>query len=184
MNGYADAWARRVAKFRNTPQELENLKNKIGHLLIANTQDSGSARLTAFFSEEALAGYTWTPINCVNPAEAKALAIWLNSTPGRIAMRSMLSRKLTWPHWQPSALMNVCIPNIRGVEGANQRESLCDGFENLKAGELEKYREGYTVIRQQIDKVVSQATNIPMEKLIDWGEKLAKEPTIRGNDIC
>ena len=182
MNGYADAWARRVAKFRNTPKELENLKNKIGHLLITNTQDSGSARLTAFFSEEALAGYTWTPINCVNPVEAKALTVWLNSTPGRISMRSVLSRKLTWPQWQPAALMNVCMPNIRGPEGAKQRERLCDGFEILKASELEKYREGYTVVRQQIDQIVSQATNIPMEKLIDWGEKLAKEPTIRGNE--
>ena len=184
MNGNADAWARRVTKFRNTPKVLENLANKIGHLLITNTQDSGSARLTAFFSEEALAGYTWTPINSVNSAEAKALAVWLNSTPGRIAMRSVLSRKLTWPQWQPAALMNVCIPNIRGSEGEKLIESLCDGFENLKAKELEKYREGYTVVRQQIDEIVSQATNIPMEKLIDWGEKLAKEPTIRGNDIC
>ena len=184
MKGEADAWARRTQKYRDNQRELENLKNKTGHLLVTNTQDSGSARLTAFVSEEALAGYTWTPINCVNLVEAKALAVWLNSTPGRIAMRSVLSRKLTWPMWQPAALMKVTIPNIFGEKGSKPIEILFEGFEKLKLIELEKYRDGYTTVRQNIDEIVSRAMNIPMEQLIDWGKKLAEEPTIRGNEIC
>ena len=183
MKGEADAWARRTQKYRDNQRELENLKNKTGHLLVTNTQNSGSARLTAFVSEEALAGYTWTPINCDNLVEAKALAVWLNSTLGRIAMRSVLSRSLTWPMWQPSALMKVTIPNIFGAKGSKPREILCEGFEKLKLIELEKYRDGYTTVRQNIDEIVSCATNIPMEQLINWGKKLAAEPTIKGNEI-
>ena len=183
MKGEADAWARRTQKYRDNQRELENLKNKTGHLLVTNTQDSGSGRLTAFVSEEALAGYTWTPINCVNLVEAKALAIWLNSTPGRIAMRSVLSRKLTWPMWQPAALMKVTIPNIIGEKGSKPRDILCEGFEKLKLIELEKYRDGYTTVRQNIDEIVSRAMNIPMEQLTNWGKKLAEEPTIKGNEI-
>ena len=180
MDGQADAWARRAVKFRDKPSELENLKNKLGHLLITNSQDSGSARLTAFASEEPLAGYTWTPVNNVSFEEAKALVVWLNSTPGRISMRSVLSRKLTWPMWQPAALMKVVIPNVLSAKGLRPREILCEGFEKLKSMELDQYRVGYTEVRQEIDKLVSSATHLPLEQLIDWGNRLAEEPTISG----
>ena len=155
-----------------------------GHLLVANTQNAKSGRLTAFASEEALAGYTWTPINSVTLVESKALAVWLNSTPGRIAMRRVLSRELAWPMWQPNALMNVTIPDIRSAKGNRCKEILLQGFEALKPTKLEKYRDGYTAVRQEIDKIVSEATNLPLEQIFDWGRKLAAELTIKGDEIA
>lgn len=181
--GGADAWARRTANYQDNQSELENLTKKSGNLLITNTQDSSSGRLMSFASDEALVGYTWTPVQNVNLEEARALAIWLNSTLGRIAMRRVISRKLTWPMWQPAALMKVTVPNIRGVEGEKQREILCEGFEELRTMDLEKFRDGYTPVRKRIDEFVSEATNLPMERLADWGNRLAVEPTINGNKI-
>ena len=179
MKGSADAWARRTEKYRGKPEELKNLKNKRGYLLITNSQDSASGRLTAFASEEKLVGYTWTPVPGVTLEESKALTVWLNSTLGRIAMRRVLSRKLTWPMWQPSALMKVTIPNIRSTEGKKRRDILSKGFEEFKTQELELYREGYTHTRQAIDEVVAEATNMSLEELIHWGKRLADEPTVK-----
>ncbi len=178
MEGCADAWASRSEKYKDDPKILNNLLGKTGHLLITNTQNSSSGRLTAFASEEALVGYAWTPVQFVTLMEARALTIWLNSTLGLIAMRRVLSRALTWPMWQPSALMKVTIPDIRSTEGKKRRDILCGGFEDLKKQELELYREGYTSTRLAIDGIVAKATNIPVEKLVDWGRRLAEEPMI------
>ena len=183
IEGQADGWARRSTRFRNNIRELENLKNKSGHLMVTNTQDSSSGRITAFASKEALVGYTWTSIQSVDYEEAKALAVWMNSTLGQIAMRRVLSRKLTWPMWQPGALMNVVVPNFRTQEGKRSLDILVQSYYELKSREIEQYRDGYTAVRQEIDKTVSKATNLSLGKLVDWGEKLAKEPTIRGNKV-
>ena len=144
--------------------------------MVTNTQDSSSGRITAFASKEALVGYTWTSIQSVDYEEAKALAVWMNSTLGQIAMRRVLSRKLTWPMWQPGALMNVVVPNFRTQEGKRSLDILVQSYYELKSREIEQYRDGYTAVRQEIDKTVSKATNLSLGKLVDWGENWRKNP--------
>ncbi len=181
LQGHADGWAHRLRSHMDNVNELASLKKKSGHLLITNTQDSMTGRLIAFCSEERLVGYTWTPVQGVDYEEAKALTVWMNSTLGRISMRGIISRKLTWPMWQPSALMNIAVPKIRGEKGNTCKVTLCEGFEAIKAKELDLYRDGYTSVRKTIDEIVAKATGMPMKKLEEWGEKLSKEPTISGN---
>jgi len=146
--------------------------------MVVNTQNALSGRLMAFASEKQLVGYTWTPVRGADLEEAKALAVWLNSTLGRISMRRVLSRELKWPMWQPGALMNVIAPNVRSDEEKKCKEVLCEGFESLKKEELEQYRDGYTTVRRRIDEIVSTATNISIDQITYWGNKLAVEPTI------
>ncbi len=180
LQGQADAWARRSSSYKENMRELVTLQNKSGHLLITNTQDSMTGRLIAFCSKERLVGYTWTPAQGVDYDEAKALTVWMNSTLGRISMRSAISRKLTWPMWQPGALMNIAVPKIRGKKNLSCKAVLCGGFEEMKTKELDLYRDGYTSVRKAIDEIVAEATGIPMKSLTIWGKKLAEEPTIQG----
>lgn len=179
LSGKPDGWSRRAIAQRHNERELRNLKKKRGHLLITNTQDSVSARLMAFASPTRIVGYTWTPIPHVSKGEAEALAVWLNSSLGRIAMRRVLSTKLTFPTWQPGALLNVIVPDLRGKNGEQRVDSLRKAFNKLRRKEISQYREGYTPIRQDIDSEVAKSLNLSSDMIQDIGKRLAHEPTMR-----
>ena len=83
------------------------------HLLITAGQDNSTARLTATASETKYLGQTWFPVVGLSPDEAKAIAVFTNSTPGRLQIMRGPGKKLTFPSYSPQATNNLRIPDIK-----------------------------------------------------------------------
>ena len=69
-------------------QGVSNLKDRAGHLLVTDGQRNATARLTAVASDTKYVGVSWMPVNGYSPEEAKAIAVFLNSTPGRLQLNA------------------------------------------------------------------------------------------------
>ena len=177
LSGSIDGWAKPTPS-HNSKQTIMNLWDKAGKLHIANTQDAGSARLFAIVLRSPAVGYTWTPVQQIKTDEAKAVAVWLNSTPGRIAARQWFSRKATWPFWQPKAIQQIVAPDVRGNAGEKIRHILVQAFQDTRRMKVPQYRDGTCPVRETWDDAVSEATKISRRKIRRWAELLHKEPTI------
>ena len=75
---------------------------KAGHLLVSMGQRASTGRLTAVASDKRYVGQGWMPVTGLDPVQAKAAAVFLNSTPGRLLImrvpaRSWTSRSTTPP---------------------------------------------------------------------------------------
>ena len=73
--------ARRTANGGTYP-EAEKILQKAGYLLITHGQDTSTARVTATAANQKYVGTGWMPIIETTQEAAKALAVFLNSTPG------------------------------------------------------------------------------------------------------
>lgn len=175
--GKIDAWAK-PAPEHNSLQTIENLKGKEGLLHIANTQNASSARLFAIVLDTLSVGYAWTPVQQIESNEANAIAVWLNSTLGRIAARRWASRHLSWPLWQPKAIQQIVVPDVRGNSGKKMRRVLANAFQSTQGMEVPQYRDGTCPVREAWDDAVAEATGISRRKISRWAELLHKEPTI------
>ena len=160
---------------------IETLKKNIGHLLISAGQDTQSARVAAVAVEQPQMGMRWKPIQGVSVQTAKAWAVWLNSTAGR--MLTSCERggvRLGYPTYTPKGLLNVLVPdpNNRKVIATLARE-----WERTRGEVVPSYKEGYAPIRRQWDKVVERAMAEPEEgEVQQWGEMLAREPWVCGSN--
>ncbi len=180
LAGAIDGYAQRVVKFRQNEKVLERLTEKAGFLHLSNTHNSQSARMSAVTTEHAAVGYTWTPVQGVTVEEAEGLAVWLNSTLGRIAMRRLVSRSLTWPTYQPKALARIVVPDVRSEGMAEVLRRLRSAFSATSTDEVAQFRDGADSMRIAWDDAVSEATGIRRELIDSWRSLLDSEPTIRG----
>ena len=180
IEGIIDGWARRVKKLQDKESVLQNLVQKASHLHITNTQDSMSARLNTVVTSEMAVGYTWTPVQNISREEAEAVAVWNNSTMGRIGMRKWGSRKITWPMYQPKAISRMVVPDISGSTGERIRKKLQEAFALTKEQKVSSYRDGVGEIREIWDDAVSEATGLDRKWIAKCAELLAEEPTIKG----
>ena len=179
VNGKIDGWAKpTLVREPARTRTIENLASKAGILHVANTQDAGSARLFAIVLEVPAVGYTWTPVQQIETDEAQAIAVWLNSTPGRIVARRWISRKATWPYWQPKAIQQIVVPDVRGDVGKKMRRILAKAFRDTRGVEVPQYRDGACSVREAWDGAVAEATGISRRKISQWAKLLHKEPTI------
>ena len=83
------------------------------HLLITAGQDNSTARLTATASDAKYLGQTWFPVVGLPPDEAKAIAVFTNSTPGRLQIMRGPGKKLEFPSYSPRATNNLRVPDIK-----------------------------------------------------------------------
>ncbi len=180
IEGVIDGWARRVEKLRDKETVLQNLAGKASYLLIANTQNFSSARVNTVVVNEEVVGYTWTPVQNISREEAEAIAVWNNSTLGRIGMRKWGSRAIAWPMYQPKAISQMVVPDIRDGKGETIKQKLRDAFASTKNDEVASYRDGIVGVREMWDDAVSEATGLDREWVRDCAKLLANEPTIKG----
>ncbi|MCY3785587.1 MAG: hypothetical protein OXG47_02530 [bacterium] len=76
---------------------------KAGYLLVSMGQDVSTARLTAVASEVRYVGQGWMPVTGLDATQAKASAVFLNSTPGRLLIMGRPGKKLAYPFYNPAA---------------------------------------------------------------------------------
>ena len=150
---------------------------KAGHLLVTMGQDTSTARLTAVASDQCHVGQGWMPVTGLNAEQAKAAAVFLNSTPGRLLLMRNPGRKLTFPFYNPATWRSLPIPNLD-----NRRivEPLLACWEATSGETVPQFRDGYTRVRRCWDASVCDALGWDVHLVAELGELLAREPHVRG----
>ena len=92
--------------------DTARLMNHASHLLVTAGQDTGTGRLTAVAQEERYPGLGWLPVPGVTLGKAKAAAVFLNSTAGRLQLLRNPGRKLAFPQYNPAGLKAIRLPDL------------------------------------------------------------------------
>ena len=150
---------------------------KAGHLLVTMGQDTSTARLTAVASDRRYVGQGWMPVTGASPNQAKAAAVFCNSTVGRLLIMRNPGKKLEFPFYNPAAWRSMPIPDL--VQESIV-ESLAACWEATRNEIVPQYRDGYTPIRQRWDQAVCDALGWNIDEIAELGELLAREPHVRG----
>ena len=117
------------------------------------------------------------PVTGLDAAEAKAAAVFLNSTPGRLQIMRMPGKRLGWPFYNPAAWRSVALPDLSDPRIAGILESC---WETTRSEVVPQFRDGYTSIRRRWDEAVCAALGWDAGELAQLGELLAREPYVRG----
>lgn len=148
------------------------------HLLVADSHDSSGSRLVAVASKTPVIGYSWMPVLGKVPITfefAKAFAIWLNSTLGRVALRNVTARKISYPKFRPVSFDAIPFPDI---DDPRVVEPLSSVYDKTCHEVVPQFRDGRVVIREQWDDAVAKALEIDRSLIAACAEKLACDPFI------
>ena len=148
-----------------------------GRLLVSAGQYIMTGRLAAVVDTTADGGLgtNWKPIQGIDDSTARAWAVWLNSTLGRIAMLRNRGKKLTFPVYRPSGMTTIRCPDPDETELI---EALNTAYELTKNEETPQYRDGRCAVRDSWDEAVAQALGIGVETIFEYAELLAREPAV------
>ena len=158
-------------------QGVNNLKARAGHLLITDGQRNATARLTAVASDSKYVGVGWMPVTGFSTEESKSIAVFLNSTIGRIQTMSNAGRTLEFPMYRPATYANIRIPDIKS---AHIRDILADCWERTKDMVVPQFRDGECEVRRLWDEAVANAMGWDPEELARLRNLLHNEPHVRG----
>ena len=156
---------------------VSNLRARAGFLLITDGQDSSSARLTAVASDTRYVGVGWMPVARYSRGESKALAVFLNSTPGRLQLMRNAGRKLEFPMYMPAAYAGVRIPDVRDYR---IQDILASCWELTTDEVVPQFRDGECEVRQLWDDAVAEAMGWDPDELTRLRLLLHQEPHVRG----
>ena len=157
--------------------EVQKLLQKAGYLLVTFGQDNSTARLTATASDKAYVGNGWMPVTGLNSAEAKATAVFINSTAGRLQLMRQFGRKMTFPIYNPAAIKNLRIPDIKNDR---IRGILSECWERTKDMVVPQFRDGECEVRRLWDEAVAEAMGWDTAELTHLRLLLHNEPHVRG----
>lgn len=157
--------------------EADPILSKAGHLLIASSQDAKSARLTAVASDTPYVGTGWLPVQGLPPIEAKALAVFINSTPGRLQLMRNAARKLGWPQYGPKVMGMIRIPDAKDERILG---ILAGCWERTKDMEVPQFGEGECDVRRLWDEAVAEAMDWDPDELSRLRHLLHREPHVCG----
>ena len=147
------------------------------HLLITAGQRNSTARLTATASETKYLGQNWFPVVGLPPDEAKAIAVFANSTPGRLQIMRGPGKTLEFPSYSPQATNNLRVPDIKDDR---IRQTLADCWERTKDMEVPQFRDGECEVRRLWDEAVAEAMGWDAAELERLRHLLHQEPHVRG----
>ena len=157
--------------------EVPRILEKAGHLLLTDGQRNSTARLTAIASRDKYVGVGWMPVTGVAPMEAKAVAVFFNSTVGRVQVMSNASRTLEFPMYRPAAMGLVHVPDFK--ENSTCR-MLADCWERTKDMVVPQFRDGECEVRRLWDEAVADAMGWDLKELDRLRLLLHNEPHVRG----
>ena len=148
------------------------------HLLITAGQNNSTARLTAVASDKRyLGGSGWLSVTGVSPIEAKPIAVFVNSTPGRLQLMRSFGQNLIFPMYKPAGVEKIRIPDIRD---ARIRGILANCWERTKEMKVPQFRDGECKVRRLWDEAVAEAMGWDSEELTRLRLLLNQEPHVRG----
>ena len=155
----------------------DTILEKAGYLLITTGQDTKTARLTATAGGESFVGNGWAPVSGLSPTEAKATAVFVNSTAGRLQVMRNPGRKIHFPSYSAAYVGNIKIPDIKDPR---IRDILAGCWERTKDTEVSQFRDGECEVRRLWDEAVAEAMGWDPEELARLRNLLHNEPHVRG----
>ena len=147
------------------------------HLLVTAGQRTNTARLTAVASETKYIGGGWFPVTGAQLDESKAVAVFLNSTAGRLQFMRSPGRTLEYPKYQPDVINTLRIPEVRD---SRILKVLADCWERTKEMEVPQFRDGECEVRRLWDEAVAEAMDWDALELQRLRLLLHNEPHVRG----
>jgi len=160
-----------------TSSETDNILEKAGHLLVTTGHRTSTARLTATADDEKYVGNGWMPVTGLTSEEGKALAVFINATPGRLQLMRSPGRQIPFPTYSAAEAGNIRIPN---VNDDSIRRILTACWERTKDMKVPQFRNGECEVRRMWDEAVADAMNWDPEELARLRDLLHNEPHIRG----
>lgn len=151
--------------------------DKAGHLLVTMGQNTGTARLVAVASDQCYVGQGWMPVTGMNATEAKAAAVFLNSTPGRLMVMSQAGKSLVFPFYNPAVWRSLPLPDLAQT---GLRDAMADCWEATRNEIVPPFNDGYTPIRRRWDEAVCEALGWDIGDVAELGGLLAREPRVQG----
>ncbi len=158
-----------------TNTAAKKLLERRSHILVAAKFRTTNGRLTALYSKEPSIGSGWIPVRIKDGHIAKALAVWWNSTPGRMMLLNRRSKSLDYLHWSLTHLREIRIPkpdNSGWSALYNAYEKVCD--QQL----LPLNRAIEDPVRAVIDNAAAKVLGMDPAVLTDWRRRLSREPSI------
>lgn len=155
----------------------EKLQQSAGHLLVTAGQDTGTGRLTAVASEVKYIGVGWMPVPGVTFEQAKAAAVFLNSTAGRLQLMQNPGKKLNFPVYRPGAYESIRIPDLNHDNAVSVLATCWDRTRDI---DVPQFREGECDVRRLWDEAVAKALGRDPDWLSEWRQLLHDEPHVRG----
>lgn len=161
------------------PQHPDTVRlvNHASHLLVTAGQRTGTGRLTAVARNERSVGMGWLPVPGVTLEKAKAAAVFLNSTVGRLQLLRIPGTTLAFPRYRPAGLKTIRLPDLsrRDVVAALAR---C--WEATAETEVPQYRDGECEVRGIWDDAVADGLGWDRGWLAELRRLLHQEPHVRG----
>ena len=115
------------------------------------------------------------PVAVEDDQQAKALAVWWNSTPARLMLLNRRARVLTYPTWQLHHLREIGIPRPQNPAWG----SLSGAWEHVHRMELLPMRDAENCLaRWIIDETAAEVLDVSEDQVAAWRARLAAEPTI------
>ena len=106
---------------------------------------------------------------------AKAIAIWLNSTLGRAALRTVGARTVNYPKFRPISFDAIAFPD---VDNPRVVGTLSSCFDETCLEEVSQFREGRVPVREKWDDAVATALEIDRNLIATCAEKLSTDPFV------
>ena len=155
----------------------EPMFDKAGHLLVTAGQGTITGRLTAVASDDTYVGNGWVPITGITSKQAKAAAVFVNSTTGRTLLMRNPGRKLRFPSYMSATIGALPIPDL---DDPRTLSVLADCWEATRHTAVPQFRDGYCDVRRLWDQAVAAALGWDAGRLAELGDLLAHEPHVRG----
>ena len=118
------------------------------------------------------------PVTGLSAEEAKALAVFINSTPGRLQLMRVPGRTLEFPAYSAAEAARLRIPDVRN--NARIRQILADCWERTKDTVVPQFRDGECAVRRLWDEAVAAALGWDARELAHLRRLLHQEPHVRG----
>ena len=159
------------------PDTAQRIVKQSAHLLVTGGQRTDTGRLVAVAQEERFVGRGWFPVPGLPIKQAKAAAVFLNSTAGRLQLLRNPGRTLAFPQYIPAGLKTIRLPDLSNNDVV---DGLAHCWEATAEMEVPQYRDGECEVRGIWDDAVADALGWDNDRLAALRHLLHQEPHVRG----
>ena len=137
------------------------------------------ARVASVMLPEQAVGSIWTPCRPRDPAVAKSLCLYLNSTPGLLSLLGARDNRVpSYPSFSLDTLRSLPVPDFAALRSA-ERDMLACWFDWLQNETLLPFPQMHQdPVRRQIDDAVVKALGFDPDWVVTMRRELAREPSV------
>ena len=149
------------------------------NLLLPHRLRLNVARIAAVMLDEKAVGSIWTPCRPTDPAVAKAICLYLNSTAGLLTLLGGRDNRVpSYPSFSLDTLRSLPIPDFSSL-GEAELNLLGSWFDWLQNEPLQSFPNLHEdPVRHQIDDAVVKALGLDADWIATIRRELAREPSV------